>query len=245
MASAGTASASRASRALARQPSARACASCRNAATASSRPATTATPMRDCRARAVADQQRQQFDDLARVEEVGRIERVAQIHALLAADPGRDQHERRQDEQPAMRAAEQRVDGQRGEREQQDRRPAGRWMSAKKARVEANEPRAMSSTRKCQRDAKAARSAAATAMPDARLRKPSLNAALIGRVASPRNRRRAVEPLKTNSSKCHSDDAPTKCPLSVIKLSWTLEVARRKGRARRFCGRRRTQIVAD
>ena len=76
------------------------------------------------RARAVIDQQRQQFENLAGIEEIGRIERVAQIHALLAADPGRDQHQRRQDEQPALGAAEQRVYGKGGEREQQDRRPA-------------------------------------------------------------------------------------------------------------------------
>ena len=54
---------------------------------------------RDGGARPVVHQQRQQLEYLPGIEEVGRIERITEITRLLAADPGKREHQRA-DQQP-------------------------------------------------------------------------------------------------------------------------------------------------
>ena len=91
-------------------------------------------------------------------------------------------------------------------------------MSAKKASVELNESRAMSSTA----NASTLASASVVSSESAILTDGFASQARMRRrrsVASSQYSAAAVEPSKINSLKCHSDGAPTNIRVSVIKLS--------------------------
>ena len=82
------------------------------------------TTMASAGHRPFAHQERHQFDDLAGIEEVGRIERIAEIERFLVADEGQRQRQRRDDHQALVAAAEQRVETDQDQREQDDGGPA-------------------------------------------------------------------------------------------------------------------------